>query len=163
MRIWATLKTLSIPQLFKLARLFATRPHYIVLTLRASKKAMRLSTKIYGKTHHKSNRANAFRHALWTLLLGRAVYRKTSDLKKAQDWALKFTNLHEELFVNNALDRAMDLHNNHFGIGVLPQYLKTTETEMIEFLQTEAEKAIQISAPEEADQNLNHLVYISEI
>ena len=163
MRIWATLKTLSIPQLFKLARLFATRPHYIVLTLRASKKAMRLSTEIYGKTHHKSNRANAFRHALWTLLLGRAVYRKTSDLKKAQDWALKFTNLHEELFVNNPLDRKMDLHNNGFGIEALTQYVQNTEAEVIHFLQTEAENAIQISAPEEAHQNLKQLVYISEV
>ncbi len=162
MNIWATLKTLSIPQLFKLARLFAIRPHYITLSLKSSKQAMQLATAIYGKSHHKSNRANAFRHALWAMLLGRAAYRKSSDLKKAQDWALKFTNLHEELFVNNPLDREMDLHNNHFGILALPQFLEATETELTAFLRAEASKAIQIATPEEAKQNKKYLVYISE-
>ncbi len=122
---------------------------------------MRISTEMYGKTHHKSNRANAFRHALWTMLLGRAVYRKTADVKKAQDWALKFTNLHEELFVNDALSREMDLHNNHFGIESLPRFLQVTEIEVIRFLQTEAEEAIKIAIAEEAN-NPKRLVYISE-
>ncbi|PHS02552.1 MAG: hypothetical protein COA80_00750 [Leeuwenhoekiella sp.] len=162
MRIWATLKTLSITQLFKLARLFATRPFYIPLSIKASKEAMQVATATYGKTHHKSNKANAFRHALWAMLLGQAVYRKTSDVKKAQDWALKFTNLHEELFVNRTLDREMDLHNNHFGIEALPHYVQATEAEVIGFLETEAENALRISAPEEAHQNRKRLVYISE-
>ena len=162
MRIWATLKTLSIPQLFKLAQLFVVRPHYAQLTLKASKKAMRISTEIYKKTHHKSNKANAFRHALWSVLLGKAVYRKKSDLKKAKDWAQKFTNLHEELFVNNPLDRAMDLHNNRFGIQALDHLVKVSEEEAIQFLKVESQQAIQILTPEAVVNHPNNLVYISE-
>ena len=162
MRIWATLKTLSTLQLFKLAQLFVTRPHYIVLTLNASKKAMQISTEIYGETHHKSNKANAFRHSLWTVLLGRAVFQKTSDLKKAKDWALKFTNLHEELFVNKELDRVMDLHNNTFGIEKLDKLVKTTEGSAVNFLKMEAENAIQITNPQDVKPHLKQLVYISE-
>lgn len=153
---------MSFAQLFKLASLFVAHPGYVFLTARASKKAIRIATQVYGETHHKSNRANAFRHALWTFLLGQAVYRKTDNLKKAKDWAKQFTDLHEELFVNNKLDRAMDLHNNNFGIQKLKEPFTNTEADTVSFLKTEAEKAIQITQTEETKQHPLNLVYISE-
>ena len=162
MSIRARLKSMSFAQLFKLASLFIAHPGYVFLTARASKKAMHIATQVYGHTHHKSNRANAFRHALWTILLGQAVNQKTDDLEKAKGWAKLFTDLHEELFVNNELDRAMDLHNNNFGIQKLKELVTTTEADTIEFLKTEAKKALQITQTEETKQHPLNLVYISE-
>ena len=160
MSIRARLKSMSFAQLFKLATLFIAHPGYVFLTARASKKAMHLATQVYGNTHHKSNRGNAFRHALWTVLLGQEVYRKSDNLEKAKNWAKQFTNLHEEIFVNNQLDRAMDLHNNNFGIQKLKELVTSTETETLEFLKTEAEKAIQITQAEETKQHPLNLVDI---
>lgn len=162
MSIRARLKSMSLAQLFKLASLFIAHPGYVFLTARASKKAMHVATQVYGDTHHKSNRANAFRHALWTVLLGKAVYQKTHNLEKAKGWAKQFTDLHEELFVNNELDRAMDLHNNNFGIQKLKELVTTTEADTIAFLKTEAEKAVQITQTGETKQHPLNLVYISE-
>ena len=54
----------------------------------------------------------------------------------------------------------MDLHNNNFGIQKLKELVTSTETETLEFLKTEAEKAIQITQAEETKQHPLNLVYI---
>ena len=160
MSILARLKGLSFSQLFKLAGLFVQNPGYVFLTAQASKKALSIATKYYGNTHHKSNKANAFRHAVWNVLLGQAVYKKTQSLRQAQDWAQRFTDLHEELFVNRKMDRVMDLHNNAFGIQALRMFANRPEAEAIHFLREAAENAIAIASPAEAENHQNKLVYI---
>ena len=162
MSIRARLKALSLPQLFKLARLFLKNPGYVFLTARASKKALQIATTHYGDKHHKSNPANAFRHALWTVLLGQAVYQRTGSLREAQNWAKQFTDLHEELFVNRKAARTMDLHNNSFGIQALRLFAAKPQEEAVMFLQEAAKNAVQIRNAKDAEAYPNKLIYLSK-
>ena len=162
MSIRARLKSMSFAQLFKLATLFIAHPGYVFLTARASKKAMHLATQVYGNTHHKSNRGNAFRHALWTVLLGQEVYRKSDNLEKAKNWAKQFTDLHEQLFVNRKADRTMDLHNNSFGIQALRLFAAKPQEEAVMFLQEAAKNAVQIRNAKDAEAYPNKLIYLSK-
>ncbi|RXG24413.1 DUF6973 domain-containing protein [Leeuwenhoekiella aequorea] len=162
MKIWARLKTFNLLQLFKLAQLFITKPHYIKLTLQASKKAVVLANKHYGNTHQYNNRANAFRHALWVVLLGQFVYQKNEDITIAKNWALKVTTAHEDIAVNKPLERTMDLHNNKVGILLLAELINKKEDEIVLLLKKKAQEAQQICEPEEVVNLDNQLVYISE-
>ena len=160
MKVWERIKSFDFKQLLQLGRLFIFHPNYIRLTLNASAKAMQVASKEYGNKHSKSNKANAFRHALWSILLGQAVFKKSQDLKKAKAWSEKVTTLHEKLAPNSTLDRCMDLHNNEIGRNFLDNLITSSEEETITFLKQKAAQAKQINNPEDVD--MENLVYISE-
>lgn len=145
-------------QLFNLGVVFIKRPLLIMPTLKASTKAMTISQEHFGKAQHKNGKANAFRHALWNVLLAKIAYK--NDPIPAINWAEKVTTLHEKLAPNPPLERAMDLHNNSIGRHIFSETLNLPEEEVILFLRDEAEKAQQISAPEDVEKHLNEMVYI---
>jgi hypothetical protein len=162
MKIWARLKTFNLLQLFKLAQLFITKPHYIKLTLQASKKAVVLANKHYGNTHQYNNRANAFRHALWVVLLGQFVYQKNEDITIAKSWALKVTTAHEDIAVNKPLERTMDLHNNKVGSLLLEKLIRKSLEDTVIYLKEKAAQAAQIDSVDDIKKFDDQLVYISE-
>ncbi|MDB4114171.1 hypothetical protein N9572_01455, partial [Flavobacteriaceae bacterium] len=75
MNLWARIKQLHLGQLIKLSLLFLSRPLYIIPTISATKKTLLICDTLYKQTHHKSNKANAFRHALWNVLICRKVMK----------------------------------------------------------------------------------------
>lgn len=162
MKIWARLRTFNLKQLINLAYLFGQRPLYITLTLKASRDALRIATQHYGKSHQASNKANAFRHALWVVLIGQAVYRRSGSINKAKAWAKKVTDMHENIAVNKPLERAMDLHNNKMGLLFFEKHASTSAKELVVFLKHQAEQAQQIATVVEVKDHPNHLVYIRE-
>ena len=158
MNIWQRIKKLSFKQLLKLGLVFIKRPLLIAPTLKASTKAMQISQKHYGNAQHKSGKANAFRHAIWNVLLAKIAHK--NDDASAIQWADNVTTLHEKLAPNAPLETAMDLHNNKIGRQLFSEVKSLSEDEMIQYLKDKTEDAKQISKPQDVEMHLNDLVYI---
>lgn len=121
---------------------------------------MNIAQKEYGSKHHLSNPANAFRHALWVILIIRKCLKWKLDEVKVKVWAKKFTDWHEEFSPNEALEHAMDLHNNKMGIALFEEVKDNNEAEIILFLKQKAFEAVKIEKTEEVEKLKNDLVYI---
>lgn len=121
---------------------------------------MAIAQREYGSKHHLSNKANAFRHALWVILIIKKCLKWQNNEQNAKLWAKKFTDWHEDFSPNAALERAMDLHNNEVGIFYFEEVKDKSEAEIISFLKQKAFEAIKISAVEEIKKHKKLLVYI---
>ena len=138
-------------------------PMYIIPTIIATKKCMDIAQKEYGNSHHLSNKANAFRHALWVILIIQKCLKCKKNEEKAKLWAENFTNWHERFSPNEAMEREMDLHNNKMGIVFFDDMKDKSEVEIISFLKRKASEAVKISTMKEIEniENIeNKLVYI---
>lgn len=94
---------------------FFRHPFLFLSALPATLQCVSICDRLFGKTHHKDNKANAFRHALWNMLLVRNALKTGSSPKAAAGWAKELTDWHEDFSPNRELARAMDLHNNNTG------------------------------------------------
>ena len=162
MKIWQRIRQLSVGQLFKLSVLFLKHPLLILPTLKATKQTFVICDQLYGKAHHKSNAANAFRHALWNMLICLNSLKRTKNKQKSVFWAQKVTDLYEKVTKNNPLDEAMDLHNNAIGRMGFLNNLNKTQTEIVSFFQEMAKNAKKVSNTEEMKKHLRQFFYISE-
>ena len=151
---------MSLGQLFKLSVLFARNPLLIFPTLKATKETMSLCNSLFGKKHQLSTKANAFRHALWNILICRKTLKFTKNENKSVVWAQKFTDLYEKVTKNEYLDEAMDLHNNRVGRKVFLSKKRLKNQEMIRFLLEMKEKAQKIEQIEDVIKFDSELVYI---
>jgi len=102
-------------QLLKLAGLILSRPQFAFPTLNATRHCVSVCDELFGDRHRLNGPANAFRHALWNVLIARSCSRFSSDLEDLLDWAEKVTDWHEDTFPNPVSARIMDLHNNRVG------------------------------------------------
>lgn len=123
---------------------------------------MAIAQKEYGSKHHLSNPANAFRHALWIILIIRSCLKWKNNEEEAIAWGKKFTDWHEDFSPNKALDRAMDLHNNKVGIFFYQKIKNKKESEIISFLKQKASEAEKIKNVEDTKKYPNKLVFIAE-
>ena len=57
--------------LIELVVLSVKHLHFLFPTFLATKNCMQLSTQIYGPLHYGNGQANAFRHALWNVLIAK--------------------------------------------------------------------------------------------
>lgn len=158
MNIWKRIKKLSFKQLINLGLVFIKRPLLISPTLKASTKAMQISQQHYGNLQHKNGKPNAFRHALWNILLAKVAYKENETA--ATDWAEQVTTLHEKLAPNAPLETVMDLHNNMVGRQFFSETLDLSEKELIQFLKEKSSNAKQITKVEDVERYPNELVYI---
>lgn len=129
--IFNTLKKLSLKNLMKLFFIGFSHPVFSVFTFLATFKTYTISQKLFPITHATDGPGNAFRHALWNCLI--MMYCcKVSSPQKALVWAEKITNLHEDLFPNEPLQRKMDLHNNKVGRDYFMQLLPSIHRQFFE-------------------------------
>ncbi len=148
MRIWGFIRSLNWRQLFRLLALCLVNLKRVWPTWRATKKSVSLANTHYGSAHQHNTAANAFRHALWNYLVADACSTDKMDLEDTLIWTKQITGIHEELFPNPPLARAMDLHNNAVGRIIYKEYgpgksgeilrllkVKTGESELIETLE----------------------------
>ncbi len=161
MNIWGRIKKLSLQQLSKLAFLFIQNPLKVIPTLLATKHTIKLCDKLYGKAHHRSTKANAFRHAYWNIQICLKTLKTTKNDQKSIDFAKKLTDLYEKVTQNKALDEAMDLHNNKIGRDYFVQIKDKNEQEIIDFVQKLAENAQKVSILKEFKE-IDTLVYLVE-
>ena len=129
--VFNVLKSLSLNNLLKLFFTGFSHPIFSVLTFFATYKTYKISEKLFPKTHGLHGAGNAFRHALWNSLI--MMYCcKVSSPKKALIWTEKITQMHEDLFPNEPLQRKMDLHNNKVGRDYFMQLLPTIHRQFFE-------------------------------
>ncbi len=147
---------------FQFGWLFLTHPLYIRPTWIATKRTFAICNNLYGSNHHKSNKANAFRHAFWNLLICKKVVKGGKNLEKSSIFTQKVTDLYEKATKNDIFDQAMDLHNNKIGRMLFLEFLDKTETEMINLVQKRAEMAKKVAQIEEIEKYETELVYITE-
>ncbi|AFR35558.1 DUF6973 domain-containing protein [Riemerella anatipestifer] len=149
-----TFKQLSLQKMLQVLGLFIRQPVFFVLAVYASFKAYRIAQKKYPTTAGTNGKGNAFRHAFWNCLV--LMYCcKVSSPQKALAFCETFTNLHEELFPNQPLEKAMDLHNNEVGRnyfmsllqGIHRQFFETSF--FVEELKVKANNARLITGLEE--------------
>lgn len=129
--LFNALKTLSFKNLLKVIFIALRHPLFSILTLFATFKTYTISQKLFPISHSTDGQGNAFRHALWNCLI--LMYCcKISSPEKSFIWTEKITNLHEDLFPNEPLQRKMDLHNNKVGRDYFLQLLPTIHRQFFE-------------------------------
>lgn len=126
-----SISSLSIQKLFRLLFLFLRHPLFAILSFYATQKTFRYSQRHFPKTHSKDGKGNAFRHAYWCCMI--MMYcSKISSPHKALDWCKKITDMHEELFPNQPLQKKMDLHNNEVGMKLFMEMLQGIHRQFFE-------------------------------
>jgi|SRR5690606_8014095 hypothetical protein len=158
--LWRILKKLDFKQLFGLLGLFLKNSIYALPTIFATKKCMNIAYEEYGSKHHLGNPANAFRHALWVILITKMCLKWQNNEQKAKMWAKKFTDWHEDFSPNEDLERAMDLHNNTMGLRYFEQVKDRNEAETVSYLKQKASEAVRILTVKEVKSIEDKLVYI---
>ena len=160
--IWSRIRQLSPSQLCRLALAFAKRPFLIGPTLNATRKTMKICDQLYGRAHHKNGKENAFRHALWNMLICRNTLKRTKNEQISAFWAEKITILYEKVTKNELFDQFMDLHNNELGRRWFLDVSFENEENLIDFLRKELKNAQKVTKVEKTGLIENQLIYISE-
>ena len=109
-------------QLWSLFRLGLGNLRCIRPTLVATRKTVAICDELYGKKHHKNGPENAFRHALWNVLVARRCMARGLSLRRSLAWTKTITDWHEDFSPNKPLARAMDLHNNQVGRDLITRF-----------------------------------------
>lgn len=160
MNYWKRIQQLNLKQLFQLTVLFAKQPLLVRPTFIASKRTMIVCDELFGRSHHKNNRANAFRHAFWNILICQKTLKWTKNLEKSKLWTQKVTFLYEKATKNGHLERFMDLHNNAVGRNQFSTIFDKKEDEIIDLLQKtliNAQKLIKIDQKEILSKQLTYI------
>jgi hypothetical protein len=165
MAVWNRIKSLNVQQLFLLLKTFGTRLAYFFPTHRATLQTVRICEKLFEKAHHKHNVPNAFRHALWNVLIAKNCYVKNNSIEKSVDWAKKVTDMHEKLAPNSNLEMLMDLHNNEIGrMLFLENSLHSENTDRIlSVIKEKMETAVKVGSPEEIKKSKKEFVYLEDL
>ena len=120
------ISSLSFSKIMTVLGLVITHPLLSILSFYATVRTFTISQKFFPISHSTDGIGNAFRHALWCCMILMYCCKITSP-EKALKWCKKITDLHEELFPNEPLQRHMDLHNNKIGMNYFQSlYLEFT-------------------------------------
>lgn len=163
MKIWSRIAKMSIRQLILLSSAVIQRPKLIFPLLRATQRTLEICNVHYGRDHFANNKTNAFRHALWNILICRKTNKKLKNDQKSVIWTQKITNLYEKVTKNDILDELMDLHNNQIGRKLFLDKKGLNELEIVHLLQKMLHFALKVEQKEDFDQRIDELVYISEL
>lgn len=155
------LRSTDFKQLLGLFWLGLSHPFFVIPTLRATQKTMQIAQREYGNAHNGNTKANAFRHALWNVLITKACFKRKNKFEKVLRWTETVTTKHEKLAPNQPLHRAMDLHNNQLGLAHCKDLVALDENEIIDFLKKMAEKAQKIEHLAEIENADKNLVYLT--
>jgi len=156
----AVAKRVDFKNILKAAFIGLSRPHFILPTIKATKDCIAISTKNYGKLHHKNGPANAFRHAFWNYLIAKRCFNWQRNEEAVLVWAKKVTDWHEDSFPNKQLAKAMDLHNNEVGRFIFVKNTEKTEQEIVELLRKMTLESIKIDEKSTLSEHKNRMVHI---
>ena len=162
MSFWKIIKELNYKQLTSLVGLFFRHPLYMIGTLQATLLTFQISQRTFPNIHGKHNKANAFRHALWNLLIAKKCAQFSNNQKSVLSWTKKITDWHEEFAPNEKLAKTMDLHNNRIGRDLYAQLSQKTVQEIEVFIIQQLNTAIKIKNIEKIENHTNQLVYLED-
>lgn len=100
--------------------LLFSRPHLIPFIAFATLETMHISDKKFDD-HSLDTISNAYKHALWNILIAYHIQVFYGSPEKALLRAKRITDMHEECFKNRPEAETMDLANNEIGRNI---YLK---------------------------------------
>ena len=161
MSFWKIIKGLNYRQLVSLTGWFLKHPLYMISTIEATLATFRISQQEFPNIHGKHNKANAFRHSLWNILIAKKCARFSSDLETVIDWTKSITDWHEEFSPNEPLAKAMDLHNNVFGRNFYQQNRNLNNAHIVSKLKEELHGSILINSIEEIT-DVTKMVYLED-
>ena len=157
------ISSLSFSKIMTVLGLVITHPLLSILSFYATVRTFTISQKFFPISHSTDGIGNAFRHALWCCMILMYCCKITSP-EKALKWCKKITDLHEELFPNEPLQRHMDLHNNKIGMNYFQSLLPGIHRQFFEtsfFVDALFEKTKTAIVLESTDQDpADDLVYI---
>lgn len=152
---------MDFKQLWSLAGFCLRYPLFMIPTYMATRKTIAVCDQKFGKAHHKNGRANAFRHALWNVLIIHTCKRWAS-IAKATAWTKRITDWHEDFSVNPELARAMDLHNNHIGRTFAQQHADASESQLIQLVMVMIPLSQKHTTVQQMQDNPNTLTHIED-
>ena len=126
-----TFRKLTFKKIVKLVSVTLPHPLFSVLSFYATVRSFVIARKYFPETNSANGIGNAFRHALWTCLI-MMFCCKISSARKSLDFCKKITDLHEELFPNEPLEKKMDLHNNKVGMDLFMEMLEGIHRQFFE-------------------------------
>jgi hypothetical protein len=160
MRKWEVVKNLNLKQTGALFVWFLKHPIFMYATLNATLKTLRVAQKEFPKIHGLHNKANAFRHAFWNLIIAKECCKFSSDIDKVLTWTRTITDWHEEFSPNPIMAKLMDLHNNALGRKLFLEYKALSKKQIILHLKKELSKAVLVRSKTEFEVLKNRLVYL---
>jgi hypothetical protein len=131
-------------------------------TVQATLQTFQISQKEFPNIHGKNNKANAFRHAFWNLLIAKKCARFSSNTGAILEWTKNITDWHEEFAPNEKLAEMMDLHNNRIGRDKYVEFGHQSVKEAVQLMLLELEHAAKIKDVEELKEYSHQLVYIED-
>lgn len=159
MSVWGIVKNLKFRELSTLSLIFLKNPRYFIPTLKATLDTIKVCDFKFGDQHHLDNPTNAFRHAYWNYDICVRCIKVSGTATEVAAWAKKITDLHEDLSPNEALARAMDLHNNKIGREIFLDNLQGI-SEPVKYFKKMMAEAIIVESLEEIRNAGSQLVYI---
>lgn len=161
MNLLKTIRKARLGQLLNLFRLCMAHVDFIRPTFNATKRCMQLSTEHFGRKHYLNGQANAFRHALWNVLIGKTCWKGRKGIDRVVQWTKKITDWHEEAFFSQELPMKMDFHNNAVGRILFETKKEWTEDQFIQHLLHLTAAAVKIDRRTDLGMLTGQLVYIS--
>lgn len=154
------IKTIKVGQVKQLAVWFFRHPFFLMSAILATLQTLKIAQEEFPNIHGKHNKANAFRHALWNILIAKKCRTFGNNLTKVMNWTQTFTNWHEDFVVNEDLPRLMDLHNNAIGRKLFLAWKDENVNTITKLLKFELQNAKLITAKKEFDSVNNSLVFL---
>lgn len=132
----------------------------MLATLRATSRTLHIVQEKFPDIHGKDNIANAFRHALWNMLIASKCFQIEGDLNLVLSWTKRVADWHEDFSPNAPLPKAMDLHNNQIGRELFRECQGKDEEVLVTMLTSQLKSAVQVSSLEALKQCPDNLVFI---
>ncbi|MGS2741321.1 DUF6973 domain-containing protein [Sinomicrobium sp. M5D2P17] len=155
MSLWKLIRHLKFRQILSLMVLFAKHPLMLIPTAKATTRSLRIAGNLFPKKHRGNGRANAFRHALWNILIAREAMKWNGSREKSLDWAKTITDWHEEFAPNKELAKVMDLHNNAIGREIFETWPHNekdlSDSNITAYLKNAIAESKRITVPSDAD------------
>ncbi len=155
-------KNLEFSKVYKIFVMFLKHPLFMFATVKATFLTMKIAQREFPYIHGGHNKANAFRHAIWNLLIAKESSKFSSDSKAILYWTKRITDWHEEFSPNKEMAKLMDLHNNKIGRNKLLKWKEEPINDIVKFLKVELSNAIEIKQKHEFKNFENQLVYIEK-
>lgn len=162
MSFWKVIRGLKFRQVKSLAAWFIKHPLYMTSTIIATFSTYRISQREFPYIHGQHNKANAFRHALWNVLIAKQSSRFSNNQEAVLEWTQRITDWHEEFSPNEEMAKLMDLHNNRIGRDLFPQLSEKTTSEIVVVMKDQLPQAVKVKETTEFDKYLDQLVYLED-
>ncbi len=158
---WVIIKNLNLKQIVALFVWFLKHPIFMLATFKATLITLRIAQNEFPDIHNLHNKANAFRHAIWNILIAQQCLKFSKDVDKVLAWTKQITDWHEEFSPNQKMAKLMDLHNNKVGRKSFFILKDKSKNEITEILIQKLESAVKINIKTKLDK-IDNLVFLED-